>query len=56
VRELDPEWIVPQHGAPMKGKVVIKQFLDWIESLVCGVDLMTQDAYKLPTSVTIPLE
>jgi len=56
VRELDPEWIVPQHGAPMKGKLVIKQFLDWIESLACGVDLMTQDAYKLPTSVTIALE
>lgn len=53
VRKLDPEWIVPQHGAPMRGKVVIKQFLDWIEALACGVDLMTQDAYRLPTKVAV---
>jgi len=53
VRKLDPDWIVPQHGAPMRGKVVVNQFLDWIESLVCGVDLMTQDAYRLPTKVAV---
>ena len=52
VRKLDPEWIVPQHGAPLHGKVLIKQFLDWIEDLMCGVDLMTQEAYRLPTRVT----
>ncbi|EIJ42200.1 putative flavoprotein [Beggiatoa alba B18LD] len=48
VRELDIEWIVPQHGRSFKGKEMIGQFLAWIENLECGVDLMTQDNYKLP--------
>lgn len=48
VRALDPEWIVPQHGAPLKGKAVIGKFLDWIEALPCGVDLMTQEHYSVP--------
>jgi flavorubredoxin len=55
VRELDPEWIVPQHGAPLKGKAVIGRFLDWIETLQCGVDLMTQEAYVAPTGVNVAL-
>jgi len=55
VRKLDPEWIVPQHGAPMKGRVVIGQFLDWIEALACGVDLVSQDDYCLPQAVTIEI-
>lgn len=55
VRELDPEWIVPQHGAPFKGKQMVGKFLDWIESLPCGVDLMSQDAYKAPRAVTVSL-
>jgi flavorubredoxin len=48
VRELDVEWIVPQHGKSFKGKKMVKQFLDWIEQLPCGVDLMTQDNYRIP--------
>ncbi|HJV50885.1 MAG TPA: MBL fold metallo-hydrolase [Noviherbaspirillum sp.] len=55
VRELDPEWIVPQHGAPFKGKAMVGRFLDWIESLQCGVDLMTQDAYLPPRGVNVAL-
>jgi len=55
VRELDPEWIVPQHGAPMRGRAVIKQFLDWIEGLSCGIDLVTQDNYKVPRDVTVKI-
>lgn len=55
VRSIDPEWIVPQHGAPFKGKAVIARFLDWIESLSCGVDLMTKDMYTAPRSVNIPM-
>ncbi|OUD16222.1 MBL fold metallo-hydrolase [Thioflexithrix psekupsensis] len=47
VRPLDLEWIVPQHGRPFKGKAIIAQFLDWIEQLECGVDLMTQDHYQI---------
>lgn len=41
VRQLDVEWIVPQHGLPMRGATVINAFLDWLEELRCGVDLMT---------------
>ncbi len=48
VRELDIEWMVPQHGRPFKGKKVINEFLNWISLLECGVDLMTQAHYRLP--------
>lgn len=47
VRPLDLEWIVPQHGRPFQGKEIIVQFLNWIEQLECGVDLMTQNHYKI---------
>jgi flavorubredoxin len=55
VRELDPEWIVPQHGAPFKGRAMVQQFLDWISTLPCGVDLMTSEHYKVPRGVNIEL-
>ncbi len=48
VRGLDVEWIVPQHGRPFKGKPMIELFLDWVEELKCGTDLVTQDNYKIP--------
>ncbi|MBT8429193.1 MAG: MBL fold metallo-hydrolase [Gammaproteobacteria bacterium] len=48
VRQLDLEWIVPQHGRSFKGKEMIDEFLDWLEELQCGIDLMTQDNYLLP--------
>lgn len=55
VRTLDPEWIIPQHGAPLKGRGVIGRFLDWIENLPCGVDLMTQQMYTAPARVDVAL-
>lgn len=45
-RQLDIEMIVPQHGARFEGKAMVKRFIDWIETLQCGVDLMTQDHYR----------
>lgn len=48
VNTLDVEWMVPQHGKPFKGKKVIREFLGWISTLECGVDLMTQNDYKVP--------
>jgi flavorubredoxin len=48
VRQLDVEWLVPQHGRSFKGKQMVERFLGWIESLPCGVDLMTQDNYRVP--------
>jgi len=48
IRELDVEWIVPQHGRSFKGKEMIAKLLNWIENLECGVDLVTQDTYRIP--------
>jgi flavorubredoxin len=45
VRRLDVEMIVPQHGQRFEGKVMIDQFLNWIEHLDCGVDLLNQRNY-----------
>ncbi len=47
VRTLPIDMIVPQHGAPMKGPAV-KQFIDWVETLACGIDLMNQSDYTVP--------
>ena len=48
VRGLDVEMIVPQHGPRFEGRSMVARFLDWIENLPCGVDLMTQDDYRAP--------
>ena len=48
VRQLDVEMIVPQHGCRFEGKAMVNRFLDWIETLQCGIDLMTQDNYRAP--------
>lgn len=48
VRGLDIESIVPQHGRAFVGKAMVKRFIDWVETLECGIDLMTQDNYRIP--------
>jgi len=48
VRQLDIEMIVPQHGARFVGKPMVKRFIDWVETLQCGVDVLTQDHYQIP--------
>ncbi len=45
VREMKVSMIVPQHGKPFKG-AQINQFLNWIENLPCGVDLLDQRDYQ----------
>lgn len=50
-RKLPVRMIVPQHGAPIEGRHAIGQFYDWIESLMCGVDLFDDRAYQLPGGV-----
>lgn len=47
VRGLDISMIVPQHGAPMQ-ESAIREFIDWIEGLACGIDLMGEASYTLP--------
>lgn len=46
VRTMDIEMIVPQHGSPFVGKAQINQFLDWIENLQCGIDLMDEEVFS----------
>jgi flavorubredoxin len=53
---MDVEAIVPQHGRMFKGKKMVNEFLNWIENLECGIDLMTQDNYRLPCSDIVDLE
>ena len=47
VRQLDISMIVPQHGRAFQGRA-INEFIDYIDNLQCGVDLLTQDDYRLP--------
>lgn len=49
VRQLDIEMIVPQHGAMFKGKDMVNRFIDWLENLEVGVDIMTQEKYRVPS-------
>ena len=48
VRTLDINMIVPQHGARFEGREMVSRFVNWIENLPCGVDLMTQTQYRAP--------
>jgi len=45
IRTLDPDYIVPQHGAHFD-RNTIKQFLGWLDRLECGVDLVSQEDFS----------
>jgi flavorubredoxin len=47
VAPLGIQKIVPQHGAPLAGPAV-QEFIDWVQGLQCGIDLMTERHYSLP--------
>ena len=49
IQNLDIEIIAPQHGAYIKGKENISKFIDWLNNLECGIDLMTENGYNIPT-------
>lgn len=48
VRQLDIQQIVPQHGKRFVGPDMCNKFISWVENVHCGVDLMTQNHYKVP--------
>ncbi|MGB0126982.1 MAG: MBL fold metallo-hydrolase [Rhodocyclaceae bacterium] len=50
VRQLDIQAIVPQHGSRFVGREMVGRFIDWVESLNCGMDLLTQDAFRVPAA------
>ncbi|GIX33021.1 MAG: hypothetical protein KatS3mg125_0977 [Lysobacterales bacterium] len=45
VRRLQPKMIVPQHGLPFADPRVIAEFLDWLEGLSCGADVLPEPLY-----------
>ncbi len=47
VSELPIAMLVPQHGAPLQG-AAIGEFIDWVQTLECGIDRMSQQDYRLP--------
>ncbi|MBI4956381.1 MAG: MBL fold metallo-hydrolase [Myxococcales bacterium] len=47
VRGLDIETIAPQHGAMFVGKEMVGRFIDWVESLECGIELL-EELYQVP--------
>jgi len=47
VSRLPISMIVPQHGAPLVGAAV-SEFIAWVQTLDCGIDLMTQEHYSIP--------
>ena len=47
--------LVPQHGAPIQGKQAINDFFDWIDNLMCGIDLFDERAYQLPAALIDPV-
>jgi len=47
VRQLDIEMIVPQHGTKyFKGKKIVNKFIDWVDNLQCGADVISADLYS----------
>lgn len=47
VKQLPIKMIVPQHGAPLAGPAV-GQFIDWVQTLECGIDRLTERDYAIP--------
>lgn len=48
VRGMDVEMIVPQHGSAFIGKEMVNKFLDWVETLECGMDLLDEKFFSCP--------
>jgi flavorubredoxin len=47
VRQLEINTIAPQHGAIFAGPEMVNRFIDWIDCLDCGFDLLG-DSYPIP--------
>lgn len=49
-RKLDVKMLVPQHGAPIVGRKAISEFYDWLDGMICGIDLVGESMYQYPTA------
>lgn len=47
VSNLPIDLLVPQHGAPLAGPAVA-EFIAWVRTLSCGIDLMGSEHYRVP--------
>lgn len=47
VRGLEVDMIIPQHGRPFVGPAMVQRFLDWFETVECGIDRLTQRTYRV---------
>jgi flavorubredoxin len=47
VRQLDISMIVPQHGCAFVGDEMIDRFLNWLDNLQCGIDLVSDQDYVI---------
>ncbi len=48
VSGLDIAGIVPQHGAPMLTRALVRDFIAWVRDLRCGTDLLDEQTYRVP--------
>jgi len=42
-RKLDIETIAPQHGALFVGRELVQRFIDWVETVECGVEQLGEE-------------
>ncbi|NKI68286.1 MBL fold metallo-hydrolase [Collimonas pratensis] len=56
VRQLDIQCIVPQHGCMFQGPEMVARFIDWVEQLECGIDLLDEQHYSLPRNWLRPVD
>ena len=47
VRQLEIDTIAPQHGSAFVGSEMVNRFIDWIDNLSCGFDLLG-DSFPIP--------
>lgn len=48
IKGLDIEIIAPQHGAIFPNQSLVEKFIQWLDTLECGLDLMG-DEFTIPT-------
>ena len=46
-RTLEIDIIAPQHGAMIVGREMCTRFIDWVDGMECGLDLMG-DSFVVP--------
>ena len=53
VQELPVEMIVPQHGARISGRRLVRRFYDWVANERCAVDDFADTLFQLPPELAV---